>query len=125
MCPVYLKKKALLLGIVLLFIISFFLLINASFTKTSEQSTSDPNSSIATSNLLLDPNPKLIDKQGNLIQNVTLASNLIPIQNGKIVDGRDGTIADGVSKLIIKLVYNNPLRFSIEGKSPNDLRVEH
>ena len=116
------KKKALLLGIVLLFIISFFLLINASFTKTSEQSTSDPNSSIATSNLLLDPNPKLIDKQGNLIQNVTLASNLIPIQNGKIVDGRNGTIADGVSKLIIKLVYNNPLRFSIEGKSPNDLR---
>jgi hypothetical protein len=55
------KKKALLLGIVLLFIISFFLLINASFTKASEQSISDPNSSIATSNLLLDPNPKLID----------------------------------------------------------------
>ena len=64
----------------------------------------------------------MTDKQGNLIQNVTLASNLIPIQNGKIVDGRNGTIADGVSKLIIKLVYNNPLRFSIEGKSPNDLR---
>lgn len=30
-------------------------------------------------------------------------------------------MADGVSKLLIRLVYNNVLRFSIEGNSPNDL----
>ncbi len=61
---------------------------------------------------LLDPNPKLIDKDGNLIQNVNLPSNLIrPI----------GTIADGVSKLIFEVTHKDFLNFSIVGMNPKDL----
>jgi ABC-type lipoprotein release transport system permease subunit len=43
--------------------------------------------------ILLDPNPSLIDNSGNLKNNVTQAAN--------IKDIRNGTVADGVSKLLI------------------------
>jgi hypothetical protein len=42
---------------------------------------------------LLDPNPSLIDIDGNLINNINLAASLTTYRNG--------TIADGVSKLIL------------------------
>ena len=42
---------------------------------------------------LLDPNPSLIDIDGKLINNINLATSLITYRNG--------TIADGVSKLIL------------------------
>jgi hypothetical protein len=42
--------------------------------------------------LLLDPNPSLIDKDGNLINNINMAASL--------ATNRNGTIADGISKLV-------------------------
>jgi pimeloyl-ACP methyl ester carboxylesterase len=78
--------------------------------------STDPNvsaSSKAKMATLLDPNnPKLIDKDGNLIQNVNLPSNLT---------SRTGTIADGASKLIIRVSHTSPLNFSIVGVSPKNL----
>jgi len=55
---------------------------------------------------MVDPISKLIDKtNGNLINDITLASN---INNGRI-----GTIADGVSKLLLMTSYKNPINFSV------------
>jgi pimeloyl-ACP methyl ester carboxylesterase len=54
---------------------------------------------------LLDPNPSLIDIDGNLINNIDLAASLSTYRNG--------TIADGVSKLILIVESNNSLQFSI------------
>jgi len=42
---------------------------------------------------LIDPNPNLIDIDGKLINNIDLAANL--------TTHRNGTIADGISKLIL------------------------
>jgi hypothetical protein len=53
----------------------------------------DALSSSRPSYTLLDPNPSLIDKDGNLINNINLAASLTSYRNG--------TIADGVSKLIL------------------------
>lgn len=61
---------------------------------------------------LLDPNPELVGKHGNLIQDVTLISKL---------KSRNGTIADGVSKLIIEVNYSHPLNFSIVGVGSKNL----
>jgi pimeloyl-ACP methyl ester carboxylesterase len=55
--------------------------------------------------LLLDPNPSLIDVDGNLINNINLAASLTTYRNG--------TIADGVSKLILIVESKNSLQFSI------------
>lgn len=87
---------------------SFVAALNTNFAR-------DPNisaSSKAKMATLLDPNPVLIDKHGNLIQDTTFLLKL---------KSRNGTIADGVSKLIIEVNYSRPLNFSIVGKSPNNL----
>jgi pimeloyl-ACP methyl ester carboxylesterase len=54
---------------------------------------------------LLDPIPSLIDIDGNLINNINLAAGLTTYRNG--------TIADGVSKLILIVESKNLLQFSI------------
>jgi pimeloyl-ACP methyl ester carboxylesterase len=55
--------------------------------------------------LLLDPNPSLIDKDGKLINNINLAANL--------TTHRNGTIVDGISKLVLMVESKNSLQFSI------------
>ena len=112
------RRNTLIPTFILLFTLVISLLSTASFVAALNTNlTMRPNvvtSSTTTTPTLLDPNPQLIDKHGNLIQNVTLPSNLT---------SRDGTIADGVSKLIIevKVAHKDPLNFSIIGKSPQDL----
>jgi hypothetical protein len=51
---------------------------------------------------LLDPNPSLVDKDGKLINNINLAASLTKYRNG--------TIADGISKLILIVDSINPLK---------------
>ena len=56
-------------------------------------------SSIDSKPVLLDPNPLLIDKSGNLKNNdITLAANIKTF--------RSGTVADGVSKLLVQIPYS-------------------
>ena len=55
---------------------------------------------------LLDPNPSLIDIDGKLINNINLAANLITHRNG--------TISDGISKLILIVESKSSLQFSIK-----------
>ncbi|MGA9845757.1 MAG: hypothetical protein WBQ25_25945 [Nitrososphaeraceae archaeon] len=55
--------------------------------------------------LLLELNPSLIDIDGNLINNINLAASLTTLRNG--------TITDGVSKLILIVESKNTLQFSI------------
>lgn len=62
---------------------------------------------------LLDPNPSLIDSNGNLITDITHAANI-----GEI---RQGTVSDGVSKLLIRIPYNSKLQFTIKDRASNDL----
>jgi hypothetical protein len=62
---------------------------------------------------LLDPNPDLIDKHGNLTNDTNLASSLTTFRNG--------TIADGVSKLLLVIDSNNTLQFSIDGIRADNL----
>ncbi len=62
---------------------------------------------------LLDPNPDLIDKHGNLTNDTNLASSLTTFRNG--------TIADGVSKLLLVIDSNNTLQFSIDGTTADNL----
>jgi pimeloyl-ACP methyl ester carboxylesterase len=62
---------------------------------------------------LLDPNPSLIDENGNLVNDISKAA--------RIITYRKGTIADGVSKLILLIDSNNPLQFSINGKEDDNL----
>ena len=52
---------------------------------------------------LIDPNPCLIDIDGNLTNNIDLAANLKTYHNG--------TIADGISKLILIVESKNSLQF--------------
>jgi palmitoyl protein thioesterase len=101
---------------ILLFTLVISLLFTTPFVVASNTNfTTDPNIaafSKAKMATLLDPNPVLIDKHGNLIQDTTLLSKL---------KSRNGTIADGVSKLIIQVNYSRPLNFSIVDKSSNIL----
>jgi hypothetical protein len=62
---------------------------------------------------ILDPNPSLINKDGNINDNISSITS--------IKTYRDGTIADGISKLILVLDSNNDLQFSIKGTKPDDL----
>jgi hypothetical protein len=55
---------------------------------------------------LLDPNPSLIDIDGKLINNINLAANL--------TTHRNGTISDGISKLILIVESKSSLQFSIK-----------
>ena len=62
---------------------------------------------------LLDPNPSLIDIDGKLINNINLAASLITYRNG--------TIADGVSKLILIVESKGSLQFSIKDTKQDNL----
>jgi pimeloyl-ACP methyl ester carboxylesterase len=62
---------------------------------------------------LIDPNPSLIDENGNLVNDISKAATITTYRNG--------TIADGISKLILLVDYDNPLQFSINGTKPDDL----
>jgi hypothetical protein len=64
---------------------------------------------------ILDPNSGLLDVEGHLKNNVNLAAN------NDLGYSRNGTIADGVSKLILILNSNNTLLFSIADTNPNNL----
>jgi pimeloyl-ACP methyl ester carboxylesterase len=61
---------------------------------------------------LLDPNPSLIDIDGKLINDINLAANL--------TTHRSGTIADGISKLILIVESKSSLQFSIKDTSPDN-----
>ena len=61
---------------------------------------------------LLDPNPYLIDIDDNLINNINLAAKLATYGNG--------TIADGISKLILIVESKNSLQFSINDTKHNN-----
>jgi hypothetical protein len=74
-------------------------------------SSSSPSSKSPYS--LLDPNPSLIDENGNLVNDISKAA--------RITTYRKGTIADGVSKLILLIDSNSPLQFSINRTKPDDL----
>ena len=55
---------------------------------------------------VVDPNPTLIDnKTGSLINDTSLAANT--------TETSTGTIADGVSKLLLVVNYENPVKFTI------------
>ena len=60
---------------------------------------------------MIDPNPYLIDIDGKLINNIDLAANL--------TTHRNGTIADGISKLILIVESRSALQFSIKDTSPD------
>ena len=62
---------------------------------------------------MIDPNPYLIDIDGKLINNIDLAANL--------TTHRNGTIADGISKLILIVESKNSLQFSINDTKHDDL----
>lgn len=62
---------------------------------------------------LIDPNPSLIDIDGNLINNINLAASLTTYCNG--------TIADGVSKLLIRIPNDSKLQFTIKDQASSDL----
>ncbi len=64
---------------------------------------------------ILDPNSGLLDVEGHLKNNVNLAAN------NDLGYSRNGTIADGVSKLILILNSSNTLLFSIADTNPNNL----
>jgi pimeloyl-ACP methyl ester carboxylesterase len=77
---------------------------NTNTLTTSSHSLNPP--------VIVDPNSNLIDKKSdNLINNVTLVSNINSIRNG--------TIADGVSKLLLISIYNNPINISIANNDAN------
>ncbi len=61
---------------------------------------------------LIDPDPYLIDIDGKLINNIDLAANL--------TTHRNGTIADGISKLILIVESKSSLQFSIKDTSPDN-----
>ena len=77
-------------------------------SHTDTSSISEPSYS------LLDPNPSLIDKDGKLINNIKLAASLTTYRNG--------TIADGVSKLILIVESKYSLQFSIDDTKDNNLK---
>src|SRR5215207_6915976 len=81
--------------------------------KKLQNANVDTSSSSKPSYSLLDPNPSLIDKDGKLINNTNLAANLTIYSNG--------TIADGVSKLILIVDSKSSLQFSINDTKPDNL----
>ena len=62
---------------------------------------------------IVDPNPDLINKDITLQNNASLAAS--------IDTERLGTVADGISKLLIVMDSNNTLQFSINGTNDNNL----
>jgi len=62
---------------------------------------------------ILDPNPDLVDVNGKLKNDVSLVA--------KINSFRLGTIADGISKLLLVIDSNKTLQFSIDGTARDNL----
>jgi hypothetical protein len=87
--------------------------MNGEGEKKNKLRDSHTNTSPGSSYLLLDPNPSLIDANGNLIDNINLAASLATYRNE--------TIADGVSKLLIRIPYYSKLQFAIKDRASNDL----
>ena len=81
--------------------------------KKLQNANIDTSSSSKPSYSLLDPNPSLIDEDGKLINNINLAASLTTYHNG--------TIADGISKLILIVESKSSLQFSINDTKPDDL----
>lgn len=81
--------------------------------KKLQNASVDTLSSSGPSYSLLDPNPSLIDKDGKLINNINLAASLTSYRNG--------TIADGVSKLILIVESKSSLQFSINDTKPDNI----
>ena len=79
---------------------------NNNVSPSSSSSSKSPYS-------LLDPNPSLIDENGNLVNDISKAASITTCRNG--------TIADGVSKLILLVYSDHPLLFSINHTKPDDL----
>jgi hypothetical protein len=82
-------------------------------TNNVNPCSSPSSSSYKLSHSILDPNPPLIDDDGNLINDISKAMDITTYRNG--------TIADGVSKLILVVDSNKELQFSINGTKPDDL----
>jgi hypothetical protein len=82
-------------------------------SNSNNVNPSSSSSSCTLSHSILDPNPSLIDDDGNLINDISKAADITTYRNG--------TIADGVSKLILVVDSNNELQFSINGTKPDDL----
>ena len=82
-------------------------------TNNVNPCSSPSSSSYKLSHSILDPNPPLIDDDGNLINDISKAMDITTYRNG--------TIADGVSKLILVVDSNKELQFSIKGTKPDDL----
>ena len=62
--------------------------------------------------VIVDPKPNLINnKSGDLIDNVSIAFSINATRNG--------TVADGLSKLLLISNYKNPLKFSIMNNDAN------
>jgi pimeloyl-ACP methyl ester carboxylesterase len=76
-------------------------------------SSSSSSSSYKLSHSILDPNPSLINEDGNINDNISLIASIKTYRNG--------TIADGISKLILVVDSNKELQFSINGTKPDDL----
>ena len=74
---------------------------------------SSASSSHELSYSILDPNPSLIKEDGNLDDEISLAASLTAHRNG--------TVADGISKLIILVYSNKRLQFSINDTEPDNL----
>jgi hypothetical protein len=81
--------------------------------NSNNANPSSSSSSYKLSHSILDPNPSLIDDYGNLINDISKVAS--------ITTYRKGTIADGVSKLILLVYSNNPLQFSINDTKSDDL----
>jgi pimeloyl-ACP methyl ester carboxylesterase len=81
--------------------------------NTNNVNPSSSSSSSKSPYSLLDPSPSLIDRDGNLNNNITLAASLTTYRNG--------TIADGVSKLLLHVYSNIRLQFSINDTKPDNL----
>jgi pimeloyl-ACP methyl ester carboxylesterase len=81
--------------------------------KKLQNASVDASSSSKPSCSSLDPNPSLIDKDGKLINNINLAASLTSYRNG--------TIADGISKLILIVQSKISLQFSINDTKPGSL----
>jgi pimeloyl-ACP methyl ester carboxylesterase len=62
---------------------------------------------------LLDPNPDLLEQNGNLVKDLDRADSLTAL--------RKGSAADGISKLVLLVNSSDSLAISIDGRSPSDL----
>ena len=75
--------------------------------SSSKIVNSNGNNVVISNSKIIDPNPDLIEANGKLKNDVSLVANTNTY--------RLGTIADGVSKLVLVMDSNKTLQFSIDG----------